>query len=147
MKNFAISVVAVMALSGCLNVTDGADAITVGTPSDTSESMTLTPKITQLDAQTGQPKAGFFAGLFGASKPATPEEETEEEATPAAAPVKTSGFFGGLFARNQEHPDDVDPKGGPLPFGQLGRACGMRTRALGEKVEAAGGFKLYDSNP
>ncbi|MCF2906520.1 hypothetical protein L0666_16120 [Octadecabacter sp. CECT 8868] len=62
--------------------------------------------------------------------------------------------LGGLFRRS---PDRAAPRTGPdasdvdagtvLPFGQIARVCGIPPRELGGQVDAAAGYRIYDTSP
>lgn len=86
------------------------------------------------------------APVVPAALPTEPEAlPTTPEVTPALKPARR-----GLFARLSAPPKDTLDEafyGDTLPFGEIARTCSARNRPLGRRVEAAGGYKLYDSNP
>jgi len=59
------------------------------------------------------------------------------------APEKEQGLFGS--SRSDQSVDIV--VGAVLPFGEVGRACGMKPREMGEKVGREGRYTIYDSQP
>ena len=59
------------------------------------------------------------------------------------APEKEQGLFGS--SRSDLSVDIV--VGAVLPFGEVGRACGMKPREMGEKVGREGRYTIYDSQP
>lgn len=76
-------------------------------------------------------------------------------AVPQATPDRPRRGLAGLFRRSPDSPlpsgsgtDGADvPAGSVMPFGAIGRVCGLRTRELGTQVDAAAGYRIYDTIP
>lgn len=121
-----------------------------------------------LQTQT-QPERG---GLFGWFRPAqstlTAQPTLEAQvldnptptevvaiAVPQAIPERPRRGLAGLFRRSPDSslpsgsgPDGRDvPAGAVMPFGAIGRVCGLRTNELGTQVDAAAGYRIYDTIP
>lgn len=135
-----------------------------------TEIATENPIIIDATPEPAQERRGLF-GLFGGNSASTAAPELEvteviEDPTAAevvAAAVPASALaqpeperrgFAGLFRRN---PDRATPRSGPdandisagsvLPFGQIARVCGLRANELGQQVDAAAGYRIYDTIP
>lgn len=82
----------------------------------------------------------------------TDSSKTEDADVAALAPAPKparKGLFGPRRAKSSQFAQ-VPPEV-MLPFGQIGLACGLRAKQLGEEVdrfpENGKGYRLYDSNP
>lgn len=72
----------------------------------------------------------------------------------AAAPTPERRGWAGLFRRS---PNRNAPRNGPdasdviagavLPFGQIARVCGLPPSQLGSQIDAASGYRIYDTIP
>jgi len=110
-----------------------------------------------LEAQEPSEPGGLF-GFFRRTEPRDPALGQEVAAEPSGGgnaesfePIEASAQVGGgLFDFLQwdsaDVAEDVAPEG-PLTFGMLRAACGVKQRDLGEVVTSASGFKVYDSAP
>jgi hypothetical protein len=89
------------------------------------------------------------------------EDPTAEDVVAAAVPeavvaepASPRRDLAGLFRRS---PDRAAPRTGPdaqdvekgtvMPFGAIARVCGLRTNELGTQVDAASGYRIYDTIP
>lgn len=98
---------------------------------------------------TAAPASGLFSDLFGGSS-ATAQPDADAAATEDGAATR-----GGLFGFLQPaaaggpaiaDPDEVAPRT-PLPFGELGKTCGLSRGDLGTRVASASGYEIYDTIP
>lgn len=125
----------------------------------------VAPETPRTPATNAPPRRGLL-GLFGARAAAAkgepvaeaPEADTDldaaaPEAELAAAPApERRGLFGGSSARRSGGADAGDVQlGANLPYGEVGRLCGVPTSKLGRKVEGypdrSSRYVLYDSAP
>jgi len=128
-----------------------------------------------LDAAPEPERRGLFGGLFGnrTATQAEPEldvteiieEPTASDVVAAAVPASALAQaedtpsprrgLAGLFRRTPDQPplprtgpDATDVSAGTvMPFGQIGRVCGLRANELGTPIDRAATFRIYDTIP
>lgn len=82
--------------------------------------------------------------------------ETQEALALAAAPDATdpvaaagANVISAIFAPDAATPSRVTTHrfGDPVAYGKIAPVCGASRRDLGRKIDSAGGFSIYDSDP
>lgn len=71
------------------------------------------------------------------------------DAAAIAASADGGGILSALFGRSDDPPraaDEVSPLT-PLPFGEVGRTCGLSRSDLGTRIASVSGFEVYDTFP
>jgi hypothetical protein len=122
-------------------------------------------------SETEQPRQrGFWARVFGNNRAPDSDPTAEPGPTLAALPAADAldedgptapgqGLFARLFGGGDRRPegtqarDPRDPSAGDaLPFGAMGRACGLDRSALGSRIawypqDGQAVYTLYDTDP
>ena len=106
-------------------------------------------------------------GLFGRLLNRAPDDPTNaavdaalQDVAPqpsraSATPRAERGGLFGIFRRTPDSapaigngPDSADvPAGSVMPFGEIGRVCGLGANQLGTQIDSAAGFRIYDTIP
>jgi hypothetical protein len=112
--------------------------------------------------ETAAPAPGFFGRLFGSpsASNALPDQdpvlEPDDGATALSLPIvpempedQSGGFWSWFGGAGVVQPTSVAavPAGTLVPYGELIPACGLSTRNRGREVEAASGYRVYDTDP
>jgi len=134
---------------------------------------TRVPETDATPASDAADQRGGLFGLFRGRNTAATDEDLppidtrsstatdQPTATPAAAPPAAAQDdapprgLAGLFRRNPDRaplprtgPDATDVTAGSvMPFGEIARVCGLRANELGTQVDAAAGYRIYDTIP
>ena len=137
----------------------GSDPVEVAEPAATPERRGLFGLFRPRDTADGPESQDTAADVAGDGQAST-STETPAPTPVSAAPVAVQDDapprgLAGLFRRNPDRapiprngPDAADVTAGAvLPFGEIARVCGLRANELGTQVDAAAGYRIYDTIP